>query len=86
MNTLGKVMLLSVLIFGVISALLSYNIFGQTNLYRIKNSEGKVEKYYIVDEEVAQNIFNEYEMAEEEENFDIINFFEKLNGDFKFEY
>ncbi len=86
MNTLGKFMILGFLIIGTLFALLSYNIFKKTNLYRIKNEEGKVEKFYIIDEEMKDNIFDEYEVENKEEDFDIINFFEKLNGDFKLEY
>ena len=86
MNTLGKFMILGFLIIGTLFALLSYNIFKKTNLYRIKNEEGKVEKFYIIDEEMKDNIFDEYEVENKEEDFEIINFFEKLNGDFKLEY
>ena len=86
MHKILKVFLISILGIGVIANLISYNIFFDLNLYKVKDSEGNSTKFYIVNEEKAQDIFDKYELEEEEEEFNIFRFFEKLNGDFKFEY
>lgn len=86
MNEILKIVILSILVYGTISILISYNTFFDLNLYKVNDGKGNTEKFYIINEEKAKDIFNNYEIANDEEEFNIIKFFEKLNGDFKFEY
>lgn len=77
---------LGLLALGLISCFLSFNLVFDLNLYRIKNEVGDTEKIYIIDENRASKEMQEIEESEEEEGFNIINFIERLNGDFKFDY
>ena len=77
---------ISLIFLGIFSCFLSYNLFFKVTLYRIKDEADKVEKIYVINEEKAQREISEYEQESEEEGFNIINFIEKLNGDFTFDY
>ena len=82
MESLLKFFFIGVLFVGILFALISYN------LYKIKNQEGQSQKYFLINEKKAKEILNQYEVdsSVEDNEFDIINFIEKLNGDFNIYY
>ena len=86
MNSILKCFIISLFLIGTIMSLLSYNFFYSLNLYRARDDNGNTQKFYVIDEVRAKELFNEFEQDVEEEDFDLIRFFERLNGDFRFEY
>ena len=86
MNSILKCFIISLFLIGTIMSLLSYNFFNSLNLYRARDDNGNTQKFYVIDEVRAKELFNEFEQDVEEEDFDLIRFFERLNGDFRFEY
>lgn len=86
-NFLKKTLCLSVLIGGIVFALLPFSLFYQCDLFKIKNDYGSIEKYYVIDEKSAENLIKNSNLYEEkaDENFDLIKFLERINGDFKIE-
>ena len=86
MNSILKACIVSILFVGVLSALLSFNLFDSVSLYKLKDIEGQRYKFYVLDKEKATDLIKNYQVEDEEDNFSIVNFIEKLNGDFKLEY
>ena len=86
MNSILKCFIIGLFLIGIIMSLLSYNFFNSLNLYRARDDNGNTQKFYVIDEVRAKELFNEFEQDVEEEDFDLIRFFERLNGDFRFEY
>ena len=86
-NTLKKTLFVAILFGGIIFSLLSFGMFNSINVYKIKSEKGKIEKFYIINQEYAENIIKNSNIYidKDDENFDIIQFFERLNGDFKIE-
>lgn len=84
-NTLKKTLFVTILFGGVVFSLLSFGVFNSINVYKIKSEKGKIEKFYIINQEYAENIIKNSNIYvdKDDENFDIIQFFERLNGDFK---
>ena len=88
MESLLKFFFIGVLFVGILFALISYNFLTNIELYKIKNQEGQSQKYFLINEKKAKEILNQYEVdsSVEDNEFDIINFIEKLNGDFNIYY
>ncbi len=86
-NFLKKTLCLSVLIGGIVFALLPFSLFYEYDLFKIKNDNGSIEKYYVIDEKSAEELIKNSNLYEEkeDENFDLIKFLERINGDFKIE-
>ena len=85
MNSILKCFIIGLFLIGTIKSLLLYNFFNSLNLYRARDDNGNTQKFYVIDEVRAKELFNEFEQ-DVEEDFDLIRFFERLNGDFRFEY
>ncbi len=86
-NTLKKTLCVTVLLGGIIFALLPFSLFQNISLFKIKGDKGKTEKYYVVNEQLAEELIKNSIIYEEkaDENFDLIQFWDRLNGDFKIE-
>lgn len=86
MTSLTKICIIGILFLGISSSLLSFHIFDFANFYRLKDNEEQSYKFYIINQEKASDLLNSYEIENNEESFSIVNFIEKLNGDFKLDY
>lgn len=86
-NFLKKTVCLSILMGGIVFALLPFSLFFEYDLFKIKNDNGIIEKYYVIDEKSAEELIKNSNLYEEkeDENFDLIKFLERINGDFKIE-
>jgi len=86
-NFLKKTLCLSTLIGGIIFALLPFSLFYEYDLFKIIDDNGGIEKYYVIDEKGAEELIKNSNLYEEndDEDFDLIKFLERINGDFKIE-
>lgn len=86
-DALKKVLCVTFLMGGVILSLFPFSSFYSIDLFKIKNDNGKIEKFYVINEESAKEIIKNSILYDEtnDENFDLIQFLERINGDFKIE-
>ena len=86
-NFLKKTLCITTLLGGMIFALLPFSLFYDFNLFKIKNDGGTIERYYVINEKSAEELIKNSNIytENEDENFDLIKFLERINGDFKIE-